>query len=276
MVLPDGLVLPPLPYLLGMILGIVGVAGLVVLLRPPVTNWTVAAFAPWMATGGLLHGLERLGTFPELVRPLFEAPAVYLTMAVVTGLAWTFATISAEIRTHGSADRTLGVIGSAVFVTFSVFAVFQGINNGTLAPFWPVIAIVVSLVVAALAWVLLSLVFTESASVTGATGVVVIAGHAIDGVTTAIGYDVIAGASERTPLSRAILHAGDALPTADLLGAGWLFVFVKLAIAMAVVVLFREYVKEEPTQARLLLALVAAVGLGPGVQNLLVFAIGGI
>jgi uncharacterized membrane protein len=276
MVLPEGLVLPPLPYLVGLVVGILGVAGLVVLLRPPVTNWTVVAMTPWMAMGGLLHGLERLGTFPDLVRPLFEAPAVYATMAIATGLAWAFATISAEVRRHGSTDRTLGVIGSAIAITFSVFAVYQGINNGTLSPFWPVIGLVVSIMVAALSWLLISLVFTESASVTGVTGVVVVLSHALDGVSTAIGYDIIAGASERTPISRAILHLGDALPTAEIMGAGWLFVCVKLGIAMAVVVLFREYVKEKPTQARLLLALVAAVGIGPGVQNLLIFAIGGI
>jgi len=267
--------MPPLPYAIGLLVGVIGVAGLVYLLRPPVTNWTVVALSPWMAIGGVLHGLERLGTFPGAVEPLFGAPAVYATMAIVTGLAWAFAGISAEIRTHASGDRTLGTIGAAILITFSVFSVYQGINNGTLAPFWPVIAIVVSGIVSAVAWVLLSIAFTESASVTGATGVVVIVAHAIDGVSTAIGYDVLPGVAERTPLSRLVLEAGGALPTADLLGAGWLFVFVKLFIAGAVVVLFREYVRDEPTQARLLLALVAAVGLGPGMQNLLVFAIGG-
>ncbi|SNZ07009.1 Uncharacterized membrane protein [Natronoarchaeum philippinense] len=276
MVLPEGLAMPPLPYAIGLLVGVVGVAGLIYLLRPPVTNWTVVALSPWMALGGVLHGLERLGTFPESIEPLFGAPAVYATMAIVTGLTWAFAGVSAEIRTHGSTDRTLGTIGTAVLITLSVFSVYQGINNGTLAPFWPVIAIVVAGVVTAIAWVLLSLGFTESASVTGATGVVVIGAHAVDAVTTAIGYDVIPGISERTPLSRIILQIGDALPTADLIGAGWLFVFVKLFIAGAVVVLFREYVKEEPTQARLVLAFIAAVGLGPGAQNLLVFAIGGL
>jgi len=275
MVLPEGLAIPPLPYAIGLLVGVIGVVGLVYLLRPPVTNWTVVALSPWMAIGGVLHGLERLETFPGAVEPLFGAPAVYATMAIVTGLAWAFAGVSAEVRTHGSTDRTLGTIGTAVLITFAVFSVYQGINNGTLSPFWPVIAIVVSGIVTAVAWLLVSLAFTESASVTGATGVVVIAAHAIDGVSTAIGYDVIAGVAERTPLSRLVLEAGAALPTAELMGAGWLFVFVKLFIAAAVVVLFREYVREEPTQARLVLALIAAVGLGPGIQNLLVFAIGG-
>jgi uncharacterized membrane protein len=54
---------------------------------------------------------------------------------------------------------------------------------------------------------------------------------------------------------------------------GWLFVLVKLAVAGAVVVYFAAYVREEPTHANALLGLVAAVGLGPGVHNLLLFAV---
>lgn len=274
MVLPEGLTIPPLPYLIGLLVGTVGVAGLIHLLRPPVTNWTVVAFAPWMATGGILHGLEQLGTYPSAIAPLFEAPGVYLTLAIVTGLAWAFAELAAEIRPHGSADRRLGVIGTAVVITFGMLSIYQGVGAGTFSPFWPVIAVVVSVIVTAAVWIAISVVFTESAAVTGAAGVTVVAGHAFDGVTTAVGYDVL-GAHERTPLSRYILEAGELLPTAELLGAGWLFVLVKVGLAAAIVVLFREFVKDDPVFARLMLAVVAAVGLGPAFNNLLLFTIGG-
>lgn len=274
MVVPEGLTIPPLPYLLGLLVGTVGVAGLVFLLRPPVTNWTVVAFAPWIATGGVLHGLEQLGIYPPAIRPLFEAPGVYATMAIVTGLAWAVAELLAEVRPEGSADRRLGVIGTAVAITFAVLSLYQGISSGTLSPFWPVIAVVVSVLLAAMMWIGLSVVFTESAAVTGPAGALVVASHAFDGVTTAIGYDVL-DAHERTPLSRYVLEAGELLPTADLLGAGWLFVAVKLGLAGAIVVLFREFVKDDPVLARLLLTFVAAVGLGPAFNNLLLFTIGG-
>lgn len=274
MVFPEGFALPPLPYLVGLIVGVIGVAGLVYLLRLPVTNWTVVALAPWMATGGVLHGLERLGVFPEPFVPLFEAPAVYATLWIITGLAWVISGVSAQIRASGSTDRTLGIVGISVVAVAAFFAVYEGATAGTLDPFWPVVGLVASVLVAAVMWVLLSLSFSESAMLTGGSGVVVVFAHTLDGISTAIGYDVL-GAHERTPTSQTILETAGSLPTAEVIGAGWLFVLVKLALAGAIVVLFREYMREEPTQARLLLALVASVGLGPGVQNLLLFAVGG-
>ena len=72
-----------------------------------------------------------------------------------------------------------------------------------------------------------------------------------------------------------ILHAAETLPTAELLGVGWLFVVVKIVVASIVVVLFREYVADEPAEGYTLLGFIAAVGLGPGVHNLLLFAITG-
>jgi len=67
----------------------------------------------------------------------------------------------------------------------------------------------------------------------------------------------------------------DWLPTAETLGSGWLFVVVKLAVAGGVVVLFADYIDEVPTEGLLLLGFIAAVGLGPGVHNLLLFAVTG-
>jgi uncharacterized membrane protein len=48
---------------------------------------------------------------------------------------------------------------------------------------------------------------------------------------------------------------------------------VKLGLAAGVVVLLSEYVAEEPRQGTLLLGLVAAVGLGPGAHNLVLFTV---
>jgi uncharacterized membrane protein len=100
----------------------------------------------------------------------------------------------------------------------------------------------------------------------------VLFGHGLDGVSTAIGVDIL-GFGERTPASRVILDIAAELPTADTLGVGWLFLVVKLGVAAAVVALFVELVEEDPRQGYLLLALVAALGLGPGVHNLLLYAV---
>jgi len=56
-------------------------------------------------------------------------------------------------------------------------------------------------------------------------------------------------------------------------GEGWLFLLVKLAVASAVVWLFAGYIRETPGEGYLLLGFVAAVGLGPAAHNLLLFAV---
>jgi uncharacterized membrane protein len=126
-------------------------------------------------------------------------------------------------------------------------------------------------VVGVAAWWLLRRV-APGVEVAGAVGALAVVGHALDGVSTAVGIDVL-GFGERTPLSRVIIEAAAALPTADAIGAGWLFVVVKLVVASVVVVLLADLMREDPREGSLLLGFVAAVGLGPGAHNLLLFAI---
>jgi uncharacterized membrane protein len=107
---------------------------------------------------------------------------------------------------------------------------------------------------------------------TGLVGLLAVFGHALDGVSTAVGYDHL-GFGEQTPLSRVLIEVGADLPAPALLGDAWLFVLVKLLVAAAVVVLFDDYVREDPGEGFPILGFVAAVGLGPGVHNVVLFAI---
>lgn len=114
---------------------------------------------------------------------------------------------------------------------------------------------------------------SETAAV-GSFGLFAPFGHTLDVSSIAVSVDVL-GFGERTPLSRVILDAVAALPTAEVIGVGRLFVFVKLAVADLVVALPAGYVREDPTRGSLLSGSVAAAGLGPGVHNPLLFAITG-
>jgi uncharacterized membrane protein len=109
-------------------------------------------------------------------------------------------------------------------------------------------------------------------TVTGRLGILAVGAHALDGVSTAVGIDLL-GFGERTPLSRLVIEFGASLPTAPAIGGAWLFVLVKLVVASVVVVALTETVREEPTTGRLLLGFVAAVGLGPGAHNVLLFTV---
>lgn len=273
MVVPEGFVVPPWYLLVPLVLVLAGVVALLWALEPPVTDATVVAFAPWMMFGSTLHVLHRLEAYPPTIEPLFSAPAVYLTTAVVAGLVWIVASFVYAAGLQPSIERVVGVVGTGFFVTFAVFVLFIGWELGTLRPFWPTISIVVTGIVAAVAWIALSLWFTQVAAVTGLTGAFVVFSQALDGVSTAIGYDIL-GVTEEVPVSRLVLEAGAGLPTYEYAGAGWLFVLVKVALALVVVGLFAEFVRESPRTGRIVLALVAAVGLGPGIHNVLLFAVG--
>ena len=270
MVLPEGFVLPPWYLLVPILVVLAGIVALLWVLEPPVTDRTVLAFAPWMMFGSALHVLYQLGAYPDGVEVLFATPTVYLIAAVVAGAAWIGAIFLYAGGLQPTIPRFLGVAGTAFFAVFAAIILDIGWNQETFNLFWPVIAVVIAGIVTAIAWLALGLWFTDVAATTSITGALVVFGHALDGVSTALGYDVL-GTEESVPLSRLLLEAGESLPTADYVGAGWLFILVKVILAMVILGLFKEFVEDEPAKARIVLAGVAAVGLGPGVHNVLLF-----
>lgn len=272
-VLPEGFAVPPLVYTAFLAIGVLTVGALLWVLSPPVTHQTVLALATWMMVGGTLHAIYQLEVLPEEIEPLLATPAVYATVAIVAGSLWVVTTLYSAMSGN-SADKLLGIVGGGVFVALFTTGIVDAVTTRALEPIPAVIALVATAVVAALVWLVLGLFFTDAAAITSWSGAVVVFSHALDGVTTAVGHDML-GAAERTPLSEAVLSAGEMLPTAQYVGAGWLFVFVKVLLAATIVVLFRDWVRDEQRTALLVLAAIAAVGLGPGTHNLVLFALGG-
>lgn len=168
-----------------------------------------------------------------------------------------------------SVPGIVGLSGTALALVAVGWALAVGKPGLTVA--WPALGIVVAVVLAAAVWSGLRRAVPKT-RVTGAVGALAVFGHTLDGVSTAVGLDVL-GFGERSPVSRAIIEFAAGLPTAEVVGAGWLFILVKLALAALVVVFMSEYVREEPAEGYLLLGAVAAVGLGPGAHNLLLFTI---
>lgn len=271
--LPEGFEMPSFVYVVVLVVGTATVAALLWALKPPVTDATVLALAPWMMIGGTVHALYQIHGAPDLVEPLLGTPAIYVTTAIVGGSVWIVTSLYSAMGSN-SPDRPLGLAGIALFTVALGWGVVQALGAGTLDPLPVVIGIVAATLLTALTWFLIGYRWTQAAAVTSWTGALVVASHALDGVSTAVGFDWL-DAEERTPLSAYVLDAAEALPTAEYVGSGWLFVAVKLALATVVVVLFRDWVREAPRQARLVLAFVAAVGLGPAVHNFTLFLLAG-
>ena len=282
MVLPEGFAIPPWYYTVPLVLLLSGVVALLVTIDPPVTDRTVIAFAPWMMLGSALHVLYFLGndpevnlqTYPDVLAPLFGSPTVYVTTAIGAGFVWIVASFLHAAGISNSIPRLVGITGTAFFSIFAIIILLLGYENGSLRPLEPAVSVLITALITFVAWIGLSLRHTEVAAVTSLTGILVIFSQTLDGVSTAIGYDFLEGFHEGVPLSRFILETAETLPTYDYIYAGWLFIFIKIGLALVVLGLFKEYVKDEPRRARIVLAFIAAVGLGPGVHNVLLFAYG--
>ncbi|MFC7202211.1 DUF63 family protein [Haloferax namakaokahaiae] len=268
-ILPEGFALPPLPYLVVLVAGLVGVGVGFSRRRPTVSADHVLALVPWMVAGSALHVQFVTGLLPPIIEPFAGTPAVYLSVTVLAGLTW----LGLDSAGAFSA-RLLAILGVGFAALLVGITLVAGYQSGTLSIFWPAVGFFASVVVAPLAWGILQRI-DPKVSITGPLGVLAIFGHTLDAVSTAVGIDVL-GFGERTPLSQVILDVGAALPTAGVLGVGWFFVLVKVAIASLVVVFLADLVRDDPTEGSLLLGFVAAVGLGPGVHNLLLFAVSGV
>jgi uncharacterized membrane protein len=266
-ILPEGFALPPLPYLVGLLVAVTAVVAAAARRRPAVTPRRILAFVPWMVLGSAVHVLYAVDALPPVLRPLGGAPAVYLSVGVLgVGTFVACAALAEDV-----VAPTLAGVGTLLAAVAVAAAFLVGASDGTLAPFVPAVGLVGAVAVAAGGWVILTRVYPE-ARVTAPVGGLAVFGHSLDGVSTAVGIDVL-GFAERTPLSRAIIEFAATLPTEPLLGTVWLFVLVKLVVVSGVVALFADYVREDPAEGYTFLGLVAAVGLGPGAHNLILFTV---
>lgn len=282
-ILPEGFALPPPAYLVVLVCAVGAVAMALYRVDPAVTEGTVLALAPWMGVGSSLYVLYQVGAIPEIVAPFFGSPAVYGSAFVAAGSLWVAAIVvvsddaagredSEGVDTApGSVTKIVGGAGSLVALAIVGGALWIGVRRGSVLVVWPSVGLVVAALVAAGTW---TIVRRSGLSETGWAGALVVFGHALDGVSTAVGIDVL-GFGEQTPLARAVLEVTAGLSVADVLGTGWLFVLLKVVLAVVVVWLLADSVRERPREGYLLLALVAAIGLGPGVHNLLLFAVAG-
>jgi len=273
MVLPSGFGLPPLPYLIALVGGTFLVGAVLVAVEPPIDQRAVVALAPWMALGGTLHALGQppIYLYDAALDPLFGAPAVYLTAFIILGTVWVLLSMFAVRRgSDSTVSRNLGVVGTAILTVILVLTAITALRSGLLAVVWPTAAVIGSLVIAGAVVLGIALWRTPIMIRSRYAAPMVIFAHVFDGVSTAIGADVI-GVGERSPLPRAIIGLAASLPTASTIGSGWLFVVVKVVVASGVVVLMHQYLADEPVEGSLILAVVTAVGLGPATNNFVLF-----
>jgi len=271
-------VIPPLVHSAGLLVGSGLVIALLLAAKPPMNQKTVLAFAPWVITGAVLHVFYQLNVlykqqvFPEPVEPIFSAPAVYLTIFTIMGAVWAVSTMFMTTPDADTVASYLAGMGVGTMLPLTGLLLLRGTDPAIqpIEPVWPVVGLLVSIGITFAAILFLGLWRTSVFAKIRFVGPLIIFAHVFDGVTTAIGVDIL-GAGERSAVPQMILDASAQLPTAELLGTGWLFVLLKLVIAFAIVVGFADYVRDSPVESNLVMGLIVAVGLGPGTYNFLLF-----
>jgi len=272
-VVPDPLVTGPL---LGATLA---VAALLYLTQPAVSQRVALAFVPWMVLGALLHVLYQMHVaLGETLLPggavVLSAPAVYLTTFVLMSVVWLLAARGvAESGRGWPVPGVLASVGILAAVPVAGYAGLEAADQLTLDPLVPVAGLVGSLALTALLYLALDAWRPDAIAAVRYVGTLVLFAHVFDAITTTLGITLL-DAGERSTLPRLLMDIAADLPTADLLADAWLFVAVKILLAVAVVVYFHDYVEERPTEGTLFFAAIAAVGLGPGAHNFFLFIFG--
>ncbi|GAB6861835.1 DUF63 family protein [Haloplanus litoreus] len=244
---------------------------------------------PFVFFGGALRvvedvtdaaGTEGLITYP--LNTLIISPIIYFTVFAVTLIALLGSIALERENLVDSYTRPLVGSGSAVLAVTLAFLLWSAVAPDGPGTFYPQVLIVILLGATASAagtWWLLERYVPAANAGTGRIGLVVIWGHAVDGVANVVGLDwmIALGAGPnlvpKHPVNRAIVDiTASTLPASVLTFTGdtWPFLVVKLVAASLVVWLFDERIFEEsPQYTILLLIAILAVGLGPGTRDML-------
>jgi uncharacterized membrane protein len=249
------------------------------------------AFVPFMLLGGALRTVEdatdravESGFTPIIDYPLNSliiSPVIYGTVFVLT-LATLVAAIWAEEEGYvDSYYRATAGTGVALVLATLVYLTFVAVTTDY-STLYPSILLITVGIATALSYGLyraFDAFKPEINAGTGLIGLLVIWGHAIDGVANVLLADWLDTLGvpltyyPKHPANAFIIATTEALQSASLtaaIGTSWPFLLVKLVVASVVVWLFDDtFLDESPRYALLLLVAVTAVGLGPGTRDML-------
>jgi hypothetical protein len=242
-----------------------GLAGLVVVAvaatNPPIDRRTVRSLLPWMAAVGLLRALAPIVPSGGLVETLFTPPAPTLLTIVLFGIALGGGVAITRIVGEGDSAPFVTDWGLGFLFVLFVYVLYRAVG----VPLDRLVSAATALVVLSLAaLVVYALVFRLTPAVVPVadlTGVAAIWGHAL-----AVPIGIARPPAPAEPFLRLAreLSGTVAIPPAWLAISGRL---LGVALALVIVVRFVESARRERL-AYLLLAVLAGVGLVPGVETI--------
>lgn len=269
----------PLHGVHGLLLAGVLLTALLYRRKPPITTATVYAIVPWLVVGSTLHILGILGSYPPDINPIFAAFGAYLTAFLFIGVIWVMLLeLSPLHRSVKEIPYYLGAMGTGAAIVLVSVVLWQGAVTDS-GLFWLFIILGTAVTIGAITPFLIGFWYPDIAFYSGFTGGLVVFSFTLRGLTKAIGTKTVDAIGHTQP-SIMVHNAVYSFPTQEYLGAGpdlvWPAVFVLLHIFIAVVLVaaITPFVQTDSTKGNLLLGLVAAVGLIPGLVNLFLVVIG--
>ncbi len=253
------------------------------------------ALVPFMFFGGVLRvvedandaaltaGVDTILSYPA--NALIISPIIYFTVFFLTVIGLV-ATVEGERRGYleNWATALFGYASALLLLTTGFILWFVPTRLGgevVGAGFYPRMSLLVlgSSVVLAYAIYLGAKRFTPVVNAgTRRIGLVVVFGHAVDGVANVLAADWVAALGipvtygAKHPVNRFIIETTASLQPESLsavIGTSWPFLLVKLVAATLVVYVFdRSIFEDSPRYAILLLVAILAVGLGPGTRDM--------
>jgi len=253
------------------------------------------ALVPWMLFGGALRVVEDAfdmarsqGLTPAMEYPLntlLISPIIYGTVFVLA-LAGLLASKFLQSReVTATYHYPLGAMGvGAVGLTLGYLALLSFTTDYT--EWHPEILVAVvglASLIAIVSYVAVDRYRPGINAGTGLIGLVVVWGHAIDGVANVIASDWtwvfgLPAYGSKHPIDRILADIVTSFQPESVtaaVGDSWLFLVVKVVVAVAIVSLFDErFMDDSPRYAIMLLGAILAVGLGPGTRDMLRVAFG--
>lgn len=260
-------------------LAALGLAGISTFLlyaeHPRVSRRAVVALVPWMVAAGGLSVLGASVEYPAGIEPAVSGVGAYLTTYVIVCLAW-FALLQLRRSDDPSGSgipTVLGAMGAGVGVVIVGALLLQASNLSDAQIFWLAVTPIAAATVAGVVLLLLGLWYPEAAAYTGSVGGLVVFGHSLSAIATAVA--VVSGPGGHTSLSWTVLNLVATVGAAGPIGLdeqllwAWSFVWTKLFIALVAVIALTAYSRTHPDRGNLVLGVVGAVGVVGGSVALL-------
>lgn len=245
------------PVVVAVLLAMVVVARI----GPPITRRLVLAVTPWMVVGGLLHALATAGVYGGSLAATLGSLLVVPGTVLLATVLWLPLVQAGRVRTRADPSGYLAATGVGVLVPVLVVTLLAG--RATVATLVPLaLAPVVAGVAAAAVVFVLGLSAAPALAAARSLALLAVYAQAFHAVAVAVAVDAL-GAPAPGPLASATVGLGASF--VDSFGTAWPFLLLKLCgVAFLVVVLGRLAERRE-TAAYVLLGIVAALGVGPGV-----------